>query len=63
MNVATILASLRANVIKLEHNQSKVTDRFKLVQLEVTVETNGHDHVLEIQAEFQKRGYDIIKVY
>ncbi len=63
VNVATILASLRANVIKLEHNQSKVTDRFKLVQLEVTVETNGHDHVLEIQAEFQKRGYDIIKVY
>lgn len=61
--VAKILADLRANVIKLEHNQSKVIDRFKLVQLEITVETNGHDHVCQIQAELKRRGYEIIKVY
>lgn len=63
LHVAKILAGLRANVIKLDHNQSKVMDRFKLVQLEITVETNGTNHVLEIQQEFQKHGYDIIKVY
>lgn len=61
--VAKILADLRANVIKLEHNQSKVMDRFKLVQLEITVETNGYNHVHEIQAEFQRQGFDIVKVY
>lgn len=61
--VAKILADLRANVIKLEHNQSKVTDRFKLVQLEITVETNGYNHVHEIQAEFKRQGFDIVKVY
>lgn len=63
LNVAKILADLRANVIKLDHNQSKVMDRFKLVQLEITVETNGHSHVEEIRAEFARRGIEIIKIY
>ncbi|WP_378953428.1 threonine ammonia-lyase [Pelosinus sp. sgz500959] len=63
LHVANILSELKANVIKLDHNQSKVMDRFKQVQLEVTVETNGNDHVDEIVAEFQKNGIDIQKVY
>lgn len=63
LHVANILSELKANVIKLDHNQSKVMDRFKQVQLEVTVETNGNDHVEEIVAEFQKQGIDIQKVY
>lgn len=63
LNVARILADLRANVIKLDHNQSKVMDRFKLVQLEITVETNGYKHVEEIQSEFKRQGIDIVKVY
>ena len=63
LHVANILSELKANVIKLDHNQSKVMDRFKQVQLEVTVETNGNDHVEEIVAEFQRNGLDIQKVY
>lgn len=63
LHVAKILADLRANVIKLDHNQSKVMDRFKLVQLEITVETNGINHVAEIQSAFRNHGMDIIKVY
>lgn len=63
LSVAQILADLRANVIKLDHNQSKVMDRFKQVQLEVTVETNGHAHVEEIEAAFKMRGVEINKVY
>jgi len=63
LHVANILSDLKANVIKLDHNQSKVMDRFKQVQLEVTVETNGNHHVEQIVAEFQKNGLDIQKVY
>jgi len=63
LHVANILSELKANVIKLDHNQSKVMDRFKQVQLEVTVETNGTHHVDEIVAEFQRQGLDIQKVY
>ena len=63
LHVSTILSELKANVIKLDHNQSKVMDRFKQVQLEVTVETNGNHHVDEIVAEFRKNGLEIQKVY
>ena len=63
LHVAQILADLRANVIKLDHNQSKVMDRFKLVQLEITVETNGAAHVADIEAELYRQGYSISKVY
>lgn len=63
LQVAQILSDLGANVIKLDHNQSKVMDRFKQVQLEVTVETNGYHHVQEIESALQKYGFDIVKVY
>jgi len=63
LHVAKILAELNANVIKLDHNQSKVMDSFKQVQLEVTVETNGHSHVEEIEAAFQHKGIEIQKIY
>lgn len=63
LQVAQILADLGANVIKLDHNQAKVLDRFKQVQLEVTVETNGHNHVKEIEAAMQAHGLDIVKIY
>ncbi|MBP2649613.1 MAG: threonine dehydratase [Firmicutes bacterium] len=63
LHVATILADLNANVIKLDHNQSKVMDSLKRVQLEVTVETNGHKHVQEIETEFNRQGIEIHKIY
>lgn len=63
LHVAEIIAALNANVIKLDHNQSKVMDSFKQVQLEVTVETNGHSHVKEIEDAFQRKGIEIQKIY
>jgi threonine dehydratase len=63
LHVAKIISELNANVIKLDHNQSKVMDSFKQVQLEVTVETNGHSHVEEIEAAFKRNGIEIQKIY
>ena len=63
LQVAQILASLYANVIKLDYNHAKVMDRFKQVQLEVTVETNGHEHVKQIETAFRKQGFEINKLY
>ncbi|SMC52615.1 threonine ammonia-lyase [Sporomusa malonica] len=63
LRVAQILADVHANVIKLDHNHSKVLDRFKQAQLEVTVETNGHSHVQEIETAFRMKGMEISKVY
>lgn len=57
--VSELLAQQDANVIKLEHNQFKNLDRFHEVELQVTVETNGEDHIRRITEEFQSHGYDI----
>ncbi len=63
LEVSQILAEQNANVIKLDHNQAKVTDSFKKVQLEVTVETNNQNHIDNIVIALQKRGFAITKVY
>lgn len=64
VRVSTLLAELKANVIELQHNQFKVTDRFSnKVVLEVTVETNGHEHIEEILAAFRAEDFPIARIY
>ncbi|SNR99953.1 threonine dehydratase [Anaerovirgula multivorans] len=63
LKISEVLANLGANVIKLDHNQFKASNRFMEAQLEVTVETNGHRHVNEIISALQNIGYNIVKVY
>ena len=57
--VSQILSEQNANVIRLEHNQFKNLDRFHEVELQVTVETNGEEHINKITKEFEKKGYII----
>ncbi len=63
LNVSQILSDQNANVIKLEHNQAKVTDSFKKVVLEVTVETHNQEHIDRISAALNKAGYEIERIY
>lgn len=63
LNVSQILAECNANVIELKHNQAMVTDSFKKVQLEVTVETNSHDHIAHIIEALTKSGFDVSRIY
>ena len=63
LHVSQVLADENANVIKLEHNQSKVTDSFKKVMLEVTVETHGHNHVQRIIRALENAGFVVDKIY
>ena len=57
--VSQILSEQNANVIRLEHNQFKNLDRFHEVEFQVTVETNGEEHINKITQEFEKKGYII----
>ena len=59
LKVSETLSSLNANVIKLDHNQFKNLDRFHEVELQVTVETNGEDHIKKIIKNFKEKGYII----
>ncbi|MDD3396095.1 MAG: threonine ammonia-lyase [Acidaminococcaceae bacterium] len=63
LKVSEVLAEENANVIKLDHNQAKVTDSFKKVQLEVTVETHNQEHIKRIVAALSQHGFTVTKVY
>lgn len=63
VKIAQILADVGANVVKLDHNQFKALDRLRHVALEVTVETNGHDHIQEVQQALHTHGYEIDVIY
>lgn len=59
VKVSEILARHNANVIKLDHNQFSVLDRFHNVTLKVTIEANGHRHIEEITTAMTEAGYVI----
>lgn len=63
LKISEILARLGANVIRLQHDQFKAIDRLKHVVLEITVETNGGEHIDEITKELNREGYNVDKVY
>lgn len=55
--VAGVLSDARANVIKLDHNQFVCVNRNTAVEMQVTVEAFGHDHMSEILEQLKKNGY------
>ncbi len=63
LKISEILAKENANVVKLEHNQFKAINRIHNVLLEVTVETNGHEHIERIVNSFEKEKYFIKAMY
>ncbi len=62
LKISELLYKTNANVVKLDHNQFKTPDRFKRVMLEVTIETNGHDHLTSIMSALVGEGYAIKKI-
>ncbi|MGG7059708.1 threonine ammonia-lyase [Clostridium nigeriense] len=61
--ISKILSELNANVVQLEHNQFKASNRLKNVLLEVTVETNGIEHIELIKSTLNENGFKIIQMY
>ena len=63
LKISEVLAKENANVVKLEHNQFKAINRIHNVLLEVTVETNGQEHIEKIVNSFEKEKYSIKVMY
>lgn len=64
VKVATILARLRANVIELNHDQFKAAGHYRNgVLLEVTVETNGSEHIKRILSSLEEEGLHPRQIY
>lgn len=63
VNVASVIAGLQGNVIKLEHNQFVTVNRNAAVELVITMEAFGHEHKENILKALKKKGYrPILKV-
>lgn len=58
VNVANIIAEMKGNVIKLEHNQFVSINRNAAVELKITMEAFGQEHKQQIIDALRKNGYD-----
>ncbi len=57
VNVASIIAKLQGNVIRLEHNQFVSVNRSAAVELVITIEAFGHEHKDKIFKALKDKGY------
>jgi len=57
VNVASVIAELQGNVIKLEHNQFVSVNRNAAVELKITMEAFGHEHKEKILKALKDKGY------
>ena len=57
--VAGVIASANGNVIKLEHNQFASINRTHAVELKITMETFGTDHMYQITKTLEENGYEV----
>lgn len=57
VHVASIIADLKGNVIRLEHNQFVSINRNAAVELKITMEAFGHEHKKQIVDALQENGF------
>ncbi|MCD8119415.1 MAG: threonine ammonia-lyase [Lachnospiraceae bacterium] len=58
VHVASVVAKLQGNVVKIEHNQFVGINRNAAVELQLTMEAFGHEHKKEIMDGLRAEGYD-----
>jgi threonine dehydratase len=57
-NVSKVIAEAQGNIIKLDHNQFVSINRNNAVELDITMETFGHDHKEAIIKALKDNGYN-----
>ncbi len=57
VRVSSVIAELRGNVVKLEHNQFYSTNRSAAVELKITLEAFGTEHKMQIIQALEDAGY------
>lgn len=53
------ISATKANIISIDHDALKEASRFKNINVELTLETNGRDHANKIREIIAKKGYII----
>lgn len=57
-NVSKVISEAQGNIIKLDHNQFVSINRNNAVELDITMETFGHDHKESIIKALRDNGYN-----
>lgn len=57
-NVSKVIAEEQGNIIQLEHNQFVSINRNSAVELDITMETFGHEHKVQILKALKDNGYN-----
>lgn len=60
-DVATIIADLGANVVRVRHNHGGKNTDINGCYLRVSMETKNHEHLREIKSTLEAKGYKIIQ--
>lgn len=55
--ISKVISEAQGNIIQLEHNQFVNVNRKSAVELDITLETFGHDHKNAIIAALKEKGY------
>lgn len=62
VNVASVIANEKGNVIRLDHNQFVSINRNSAVELVITMEAYGHEHKKQIVKALKDHGYNPVMV-
>ncbi len=54
-----VIAYTKANIVEVLHDSLAATSRYKNIQVEITLETNGKDHIRKIKDLLTEKGYNI----
>ena len=63
LKLSQLLAKENANIVSLDHDKFKATNRINNVLVEVTIETNGNSHINHIVTTLEREGYSIRVMY
>lgn len=63
LRLSQLLAKENANIVSLDHDKFKASNRINNVLVEVTVETNGNSHIERIVTALKNEGYSIRVMY
>ncbi|MBM6838721.1 pyridoxal-phosphate dependent enzyme, partial [Clostridium saudiense] len=63
LKLSQLLTKENANIVSLDHDKFKATNRINNVLVEITVETNGNSHIDQIVTALEKEGYSIRVMY
>ena len=54
-----IVSYTKANIVEVLHDSLAATSRYKNIQVELTLETNGKDHIRKIKELLTEKGYNV----